>query len=102
MKIGIFDSGLGGLIITRAISKMMPEYDYVYLGDTKRVPYGNKSHEAVFECTREAIDHLFRVENCALVVVACNTSSDRALREIQQEYIPKNFKDRKVLGVLIP
>jgi glutamate racemase len=102
MKIGIFDSGLGGLIITRAISKMMPEYDYVYLGETKRVPYGNKSHEAVFECTREAIDHLFRIENCALVIVACNTSSARALKEIQQKYVPNNFKDRRVLGVLIP
>ena len=102
MKIGIFDSGLGGLIITRAISKMMPEYDYVYLGDTKRVPYGNKSHEAVFECSKEAIDYLFRKENCALVIIACNTASARALRQIQKEYIPNNFKDQKVLGVLIP
>ncbi len=114
MKIGIFDSGLGGLIITRAISRMMPEYDYVYLGDTKRVPYGNKSPEAVFEFTREAVDYLFRKEDCAVVVIACNTASARALRQIQQEYLParnasrneagglKNFKNRKVLGVLIP
>src|SRR3989344_9108616 len=102
MKIGIFDSGLGGLIVTRAIRKMMPEYDYVYFGDTKRVPYGNKSHEAVLEFTREAVDYLFREENCAIIIIACNTACARALRKIQQDYLPKNFKDRKVLGVLIP
>jgi len=102
MKIGIFDSGLGGLIIARAIRKMMPEYDYAYFGDTKRVPYGNKSPEAVYEFTKEAVDYLFRKENCAIVIIACNTASARALRDIQQKYLPKNFKDRKVLGVLIP
>ncbi len=102
MRIGIFDSGLGGLIITRAIRKVMPEYDYVYFGDTKRVPYGNKSPEAVLEFTREAVDYLFRQENCAVVVIACNTASARALRQIQQEYLSGNFKDRKILGVLIP
>lgn len=98
MKIGIFDSGLGGLIIAKAIRKAMPEYDYVYLGDTKRVPYGNRSHEAVFEFTRECVDYLFRKENCAIVVVACNTASAHALHRIQNEEI----FDRKVLGVLIP
>jgi len=89
MKIGIFDSGLGGLIVTRAIRKMMPEYDYIYLGDTKRVPYGNRSHQAVFEFTRRGIDYLFKKENCGLVIVACNTASARALRKIQQEYLPE-------------
>jgi glutamate racemase len=102
MKIGIFDSGLGGLIIAKAIVRAMPEYDYVYLGDTKRVPYGNRSEEAVFEFTKQAVDYLFRKENCAIVVVACNTASARALRKIQQEYLPKNFPNRKVLGVMIP
>ncbi len=102
MKIGIFDSGLGGLIIARAIQKKMPQYDYVYYGDTKRVPYGNKSHQAVFEFTREAVDHLFRKENCAIIIVACNTASARALRRIQKEYLPKAYPDKKVLGVLIP
>ena len=102
MKIGIFDSGLGGLIVTQAIHKLMPEYDYVYLGDTKRVPYGNKSQNTVYEFTHEAVDYLFREENCAIVIIACNTVSARALREIQQNYLPKNFDDRKVLGVLIP
>ncbi|HEV7423654.1 MAG TPA: glutamate racemase [Candidatus Paceibacterota bacterium] len=102
MKIGIFDSGLGGLIVARAIRKLMPKYDYVYFGDTKRVPYGNKSHKAVYEFTREAVDYLFRKENCAIVIIACNTASARALRQIQQEYLLKNFKDQRVLGVLIP
>jgi glutamate racemase len=102
MRIGIFDSGLGGLIITKAVLKVLPEYDYVYLGDTKRVPYGNRSYESVFEFTKQAVDYLFRKENCVLVIVACNTASARALRKIQQEYLSKNFSDRKVLGVLIP
>jgi glutamate racemase len=112
MKIGIFDSGLGGLIIARAIRKKLPEYDYVYYGDTKRVPYGNKSHESVYEFTKEAVDYLFRKEGCAIVIIACNTASARALRQIQREYLPSfakaskggpnNFQDRKVLGVLIP
>jgi len=102
MKIGIFDSGLGGLFVARAIVKTMPQYDYVYLGDTKRVPYGNRSYEAVFEFTRQGVDYLFRKENCMIVIVACNTAAARALRKIQKEYLPENFKDRKVLGVLIP
>lgn len=102
MKIGIFDSGLGGLIISKAIKRAMSQYDYIYLGDTKRVPYGNRSHDAVYEFTREGIDYLFHKENCAIVIVACNTASARALRKIQQEYLPKNFPNRKVLGVLIP
>lgn len=108
MKIGIFDSGLGGLIVTKAIRKAVPEYDYVYLGDTKRVPYGNHSNETIFEFTKQGIDYLFRKENCAIVVIACNTASAHALRKIQKEYLPKNFPacagrpDRKVLGVLIP
>jgi len=102
MKIGIFDSGLGGLLITKAIQKMMPQYDYVYLGDTKRVPYGNRSHQVVFEFVRQGIDYLFRKENCAIIIIACNTASARALRRLQQEYLVKNFPNRKVLGVLIP
>lgn len=102
MRIGIFDSGLGGLVIAKAIRKLMPEYDYVYLGDTKRVPYGNRSHDAVFEFTKQGIDYLFRKENCLVVVIACNTASARALRRIQEEYLLENFSDRRVLGVLIP
>jgi glutamate racemase len=102
MKIGIFDSGLGGLIIAKSIRKLMPEYDYVYLGDTKRVPYGPRSHDTVFEFTIEGLDYLLKKENCEIVIIACNTASARSLRRIQKEYLPKNFPDRKVLGVLIP
>lgn len=101
-KIGIFDSGLGGLIIAKAIHKMMPKYDYVYLGDTKRVPYGNRSYETVFKFTKEMVDYLFRKENCAIIIIACNTASARALKKIQKEYMQKNFFHRKILGVLIP
>lgn len=102
MKIGIFDSGVGGLIITKAIRKYLPKYDYVYLGDTKRVPYGSRSHETVYQFTKEGVKYLFEKEYCNLIVLACNTASARALRRIQQEYLPKYFKDKKVLGVLIP
>lgn len=97
MKIGIFDSGLGGLIIAKAIRKAIPEYDYVYLGDTKRVPYGNRSHDVILEFAREAVEYLFSKENCGIIIVACNTVSARALHELQKEY-----KDKKILGVLIP
>jgi glutamate racemase len=102
MKVGIFDSGVGGLIIAKAIRKAMPEYDYVYLGDTKRVPYGNRSHETVYEFTKQGIEYLFKKENCRIIILACNTASARALRKIQKEYLPKNFPDKKVIGVLIP
>lgn len=102
MNIGIFDSGLGGLVIAKSIKKLLPEYNYVYLGDTKRVPYGNRSHETVYEFTCEALKYLFEKENCNLVIIACNTASARALRKVQQEFLPKYFPDRKVLGVLIP
>jgi glutamate racemase len=113
-KIGIFDSGLGGLIVAKAICRAMPEYDYVYLGDTKRVPYGNRSQQTVFNFTRQAADYLFRKENCAIIIIACNTASARALRKIQKEYTPsasslsplsrgRNKEGvRKVLGILIP
>lgn len=102
MKIGIFDSGLGGLVIAKSIHKLLPVYDYVYLGDTKRMPYGNRSEEAVFEFTKEGVDYLFRKENCAIIIIACNTASAKALRKLQREYLPKNFPNRRVLGVLIP
>jgi len=101
MKIGIFDSGLGGLFLTKAITESLPKYDYIYLGDTKNVPYGNRSGEAVYELTRNAVDYLFK-KDCALIILACNTASALALRRLQQEYLPKNYPDRRVLGVLIP
>jgi len=101
MKIGIFDSGLGGLFVTRALVKKLPYYDYVYLGDTQRVPYGNRSHETIYRFLEEAVDYLFK-HDCELIIVACNTASAEALRRIQQEYLPKHYPKRKVLGIIIP
>ncbi len=101
MKIGIFDSGVGGLIMTRAIVDTLPKYDYIYLGDTKRVPYGPRSQKEVFQFLKEGVQYLFEKE-CTLIIVACNTASARALRKVQQTYLPKYFPDRRVLGVIIP
>lgn len=101
MKIGVFDSGLGGLAIAQAIMSRLPQFDYLYLGDTKRVPYGNRSQETIHEFVSEALDYLFS-QDCLLVVLACNTASAEALRKSQQQYLPSRFPDRRVLGVLIP
>src|SRR5579859_3847056 len=101
MKIGIFDSGLGGLVIAKSIIKRLPAYDYVYLGDTANVPYGSRGQAEIFRLTRRAVRRLFE-DGCQLVIVACNTASTNALRKIQQEFLPKNFPDRRVLGVIIP
>lgn len=101
MNIGIFDSGLGGLVIAKAIFKKLPRCDYIYLGDTKRLPYGNRSISEVYKFTRNAVKFLFD-NNCKLVILACNTASALALRKIQQEFLPKYYPDRRVLGVVIP
>lgn len=85
----------------RYIVKKLPQYNYIYLGDTARTPYGTRSQEIVFEFTKEAVDFLFK-QNCWLIVLACNTASSRALRKIQQEFLPKHYPDRRVLGVIIP
>ncbi len=99
--IGVFDSGFGGLNILRGIVKDLPDFNYIYLGDTARAPYGTRSQEVVYEFTRQAVDFLFS-KNCELVIIACNTASSDALRKIQQEYLPKHYPGKKVLGVLIP
>jgi glutamate racemase len=101
MKIGIFDSGLGGLFVTKALVKKLPQYDYVYLGDTQRVPYGNRSHETVYQFLEEAVDYLFK-HDCELIIVACNTASAEALRRIQQKYLPEHYPKQRVLGIIIP
>lgn len=85
----------------RGITDALPQYNYVYLGDTARTPYGTRSQELVYSFTRQAMDFLFE-RNCRLVIIACNTASSEALRKIQQEYLPASYPDRKVLGVLIP
>jgi len=101
MRIGFFDSGLGGLLILKSVIKKLPSYDYLYLGDTKRVPYGNRSQETIYEFTKKAVEYLFS-QNCQLIILACNTASAQALRKIQQEYLPKYYPSRRVLGVIIP
>ncbi len=101
MKIGIFDSGLGGLFTLKAISKKIPEYDYIYLGDTKRLPYGSRSSETIYQFLKEGIDFLFS-KNCALIIVACNTASSEALRKLQIEYLPQKYPNQRVLGMIIP
>ena len=99
--IGIFDSGYGGLTILHGIRQVLPEYDYLYLGDNARTPYGPRSFEVVYEFTRQAVMKLFEM-GCHLVILGCNTASAKALRTIQQNDIPKIDPDRRVLGVIRP
>lgn len=101
MKIGIFDSGLGGLLVAHSFVEKMPTYDYMYLGDTLHVPYGDRTQDEIYAFTLAAVQYLF-VHDCQLIILACNTASAKALREIQQSYLPKHYPDRRVLGVLIP
>lgn len=102
MKIGIFDSGLGGLSVFKQIAEILPQYDLVYLGDNARAPYGDRSQETIFKFTREAVEYLFKEQDCQLIVLACNTASAEALRKLQQEYLPENFPNRRILGVIRP
>lgn len=99
--IGVFDSGYGGLTILDEIRRAMPQYDYVYLGDNARAPYGTRSFEIVYKFTLEAVVRLFE-EGCPLVILACNTASAKALRSIQQNDLPILASDRRVLGVIRP
>lgn len=99
--IGIFDSGYGGLTIYDEIKKRLPQYDYIYLGDNARTPYGTRSFNVVYEFTRQAVRHLF-AQGCQLVILACNTASAKALRSIQQLDIPQLDPKRRVLGIIRP
>ena len=99
--IGIFDSGYGGLTIFDKIRQHMPAYDYLYLGDNARAPYGVRSFEVVYQFTRQAVSYLFQA-GCQLVILACNTASAKALRTIQQRDLPTWDPDRRVLGVIRP
>lgn len=101
MKIGIFDSGMGGLVILKAVIKTLPEFSYTYLGDTQHLPYGSKSDKQIYNLTKRAVDFLFK-NNCKLVVVACNSSSAVALRKLQKEWLVKKYPNRKILGVIVP
>ena len=99
--IGVFDSGYGGLTILRQIRGLMPQYDYIYLGDNARAPYGTRSFEVVYEFTLQAVLRLFQM-GCHLVILGCNTASAKALRTIQQNDLPRLYPDRRVLGVIRP
>lgn len=99
--IGIFDSGFGGLTIFSDIEKRLPNYDYMYLGDNARAPYGNHSQELIYQYTRQAVDYLFKA-GCNLIILACHTASAKALRQIQQEYLPRRWPGKNVLGVIRP
>ena len=99
--IGVFDSGIGGLTVLKEIRKVLPEYDYIYLGDNARAPYGTRSFDVVYKYTLEAVQRLFEL-NCDLVIIACNTASAKALREIQQSYLKDFESEKRVLGVIRP
>ena len=99
--IGIFDSGYGGLTILEKIRTELPEYDYIYLGDNARTPYGTRSFDVVYKYTLECVSQLFEM-GCQLVVLACNTASAKALRTIQQNDLPQIDQTRRVLGVIRP
>uniref|UniRef100_UPI003FF069B4 glutamate racemase n=1 Tax=Alloprevotella sp. TaxID=1872471 RepID=UPI003FF069B4 len=100
-RIGVFDSGYGGLTILRQIRQMLPQYDYIYLGDNARAPYGSHSFDIIYRYTLQAVQALFE-QGCQLVILACNTASAKALRTIQQIDLPKLDPSRRVLGVIRP
>jgi len=99
--IGVFDSGYGGLTILHGIRQQLPQYDYLYLGDNARAPYGPRSFDVVYEFTRQAVLRLFEM-GCHLVILGCNTASAKALRTIQQHDLPQWDADRRVLGIIRP
>jgi len=99
--IGVFDSGYGGLTVLKELVKVLPNYDFLYLGDNARTPYGTRSFDVVYEYTLQAVKYLFS-KNCPLVIIACNTASAKALRNIQMLDLPNLAPDRRVLGVIRP
>lgn len=99
--IGVFDSGYGGLTILHEIRQLLPQYDYMYLGDNARAPYGSRSFEVVYKFTRQAVLKLFE-QGCHLVILGCNTASAKALRSIQHRVLPELCPDRRVLGIIRP
>ena len=99
--IGVFDSGYGGLTVFKSITKLLPQYDYVYLGDSMRAPYGNRSFKTIHQYTWECVQELFEL-GCPLVILACNTASAKALRTIQQHNLKTEYPAKRVLGVIRP
>lgn len=100
-KIGIFDSGIGGLTVYKEIQSLLPQYDYLYLGDNGRAPYGNKSFEAVYKYTLECVNWMIK-QGAHLIILACNTASARALRSIQMNDWEEHLNDKRILGVIRP
>lgn len=100
-SIGVFDSGYGGLTVFKSIVSKLPQYNYIYLGDNARTPYGDHSFETIYQYTLECVEWLF-AQGCPLVIFACNTASAKALRSIQQNVLPFKYPDRRVLGVIRP
>ena len=100
-SIGVFDSGYGGLTVFKAIAQALPSYNYIYLGDNARAPYGDHSFETVYQYTLECVEWLFS-QGCRLVILACNTASAKALRSIQQRVLPVKYPNHRVLGVIRP
>jgi glutamate racemase len=101
MKIGFFDSGLGGLTVMKDVAQSMPQYDYEFFGDTANLPYGDKTEEDIYELTKAGVEALFE-KDCSLVVIACNTASAETLRTLQDTFLADEYPDRKILGVIIP
>jgi glutamate racemase len=99
--IGVFDSGYGGLTVFKSIARLLPQYDYLYLGDNMRAPYGGRSFKTIHQYTWECVQHMFKL-GCPLVILACNTASAKALRTIQQQDLQKFDPNRRVLGVIRP
>lgn len=101
MKLGVFDSGLGGLLICKAITQHMPDIDILYFGDTLHLPYGNRSADAIAHYTQRAMDVMFQ-HDCAVIVMACNTASAACLRRLQRDYLPQKWPGRNIIGVVVP
>ncbi len=101
MRVGVFDSGLGGLAILRKFFEVLPRYDYIYLADNAHVPYGNKSAELIYQYTKQAVSFLFK-KDCVLIILACNAATTNALRRLQREYLRQTYPERRILGVVKP
>lgn len=101
MRIGLFDSGLGGLLIAQAVAQKLPQYEYVYYGDTANLPYGDKTEAEIYELTRAGIEYLFEA-GCGLAIIACNTASAETLRALQDNWLPFHYPNQRILGVIIP
>jgi len=101
MKIGFFDSGLGGKLVMEATRSHLSDYSYCYYGDVAHLPYGDKTESEIYELTKVGVQYLFE-QDCVLVVLACNTASAETLRRLQDEWLPEMYPDRRILGVIIP